>query len=56
MPKVCLIGLITIFLAIPASIGAYKYSENIDKLIPFMSANVLINIATPVLVAVGLLI
>ena len=56
MPKGCLIGLITIFLAVPAGIGAYKHAENIERLIPFMGANVIINIATPVLVAVGLLI
>lgn len=56
MPKGALAGLITVFLAIPAGIGAYKYAENIDRLMPFMGMNVLINIATPVLVAVGLLI
>jgi len=56
MPKGCLIGLATILLAVPAGYGAYKYAENTDRLIPFMGANVLINIATPILVAVGLLI
>jgi 1,4-dihydroxy-2-naphthoate octaprenyltransferase len=56
LPKFSLIGLLTICIAVPASIGAYRYAENIKKLIPFMGLNVVINIATPVLVAIGLII
>jgi 1,4-dihydroxy-2-naphthoate octaprenyltransferase len=56
LPKTCLLGLATLVLAIPAFTGAYRHSENVEKLIPFMGQNVLINITTPVLVAVGLFI
>lgn len=56
LPELSLINLITCLLAIPAGIGAYRHADRIDKLIPFMGANVLINLATPVLVAVGLLV
>ena len=56
LPKISLLGLMTIFLAVPAGIGAYRYAENIKKLMPFMGLNVIINIATPVLVAIGLFI
>jgi 1,4-dihydroxy-2-naphthoate octaprenyltransferase len=56
LPKLSLIGLLTIFMAVPATIGAYRYAENIKKLIPFMGLNVAINIYTPVLVAMGLFI
>jgi 1,4-dihydroxy-2-naphthoate octaprenyltransferase len=56
LPEFSLIGLLTIVLAIPAFVGAYRYSENIKKLIPYMGINVIINILTPVLVAVGLFI
>lgn len=56
LPKFSLIGLLTIFMAVPAAIGAYRYAENIKKLIPFMGLNVVINISTPVLVAIGLFI
>jgi hypothetical protein len=39
-----------------AAIGAYRYAEEIPKLIPSMGLNVILNIATPVLMAIGLLI
>jgi 1,4-dihydroxy-2-naphthoate octaprenyltransferase len=54
LPKISLIGLITIVIAVPTSIGAFRYAEDIQKLIPYMGLNVLINILTPVLVAIGL--
>jgi 1,4-dihydroxy-2-naphthoate octaprenyltransferase len=56
LPKLSLIGIVTIVLAIPSSFGAYRYADNVEKLIPSMGFNVIINIATPVLVALGLLI
>jgi len=54
LPPTCFLGLITLALAVPAFVGSYRYAENTQKLIPFMVMNVLINIVTPVLVAVGL--
>ena len=54
LPKACLIGLATIAIAVPAFVGAFRYGENIEKLISYMGINVIINIVTPVLVAVGL--
>lgn len=56
LPKASLLGLCTIPVAVPASLGAFRYSEDPAKLIPYMGMNVIINIATPVLVAIGLLI
>ena len=56
LPKISLLGLLTILLAVPAGIGAYRFAEDINKLMPYMGLNVIINIATPVLVAVGLFI
>ena len=53
-PKLSLIGLITLIMAVPAGIGAYRHADNIKKLMPSMVMNVLINITTPVLVAIGL--
>ncbi|MCP4667615.1 MAG: prenyltransferase [Deltaproteobacteria bacterium] len=55
LPKLSLIGLLTFFIALPVSINAYRYADNIEKLLPSMGLNVMINIATPVLVAIGLL-
>jgi 1,4-dihydroxy-2-naphthoate octaprenyltransferase len=54
LPPISLIGLMTIALAVPSFVGAYRYAEDIKKLIPYMGLNVVINIATPALVAVGL--
>lgn len=56
LPRFSLLGLLTIIIAIPAFIGAVLYAENEKKLIPYMGMNVVINIVTPVLVAIGLFI
>lgn len=56
LPKASLLGLGSVLISVPAFLGAFIYSENISKLIPFMGLNVIINIVTPVLVAIGLLI
>ena len=51
-----LIGLLTLLIAGPVIVGAYRHAESVEKLVPYMGLNVIINIATPVLVAIGLLI
>jgi 1,4-dihydroxy-2-naphthoate octaprenyltransferase len=56
LPKISLLGLLTFLLAVPAGIGVYRFAEDIKKLMPFLGLNVIINVVTPVLVAIGLLI
>jgi 1,4-dihydroxy-2-naphthoate octaprenyltransferase len=56
LPKVSLIGLFTTVIAVPAFVGALRYSGDAKKLIPYMGMNVIINIVTPVLIAAGLFI
>jgi 1,4-dihydroxy-2-naphthoate octaprenyltransferase len=56
LPPFCLLGLLTLPLAIPVAIGAFRNAEDIQKLVPQMGLNVLINLLTPILVAVGLII
>ena len=56
LPRFSLLGLITLVLAVPAFVGARKYATDTGKLIPYMGLNVILNIATPVLVAAGLFI
>jgi 1,4-dihydroxy-2-naphthoate octaprenyltransferase len=56
LPVGSLLGLATLFLAIPLLKGSINHAEDIHKLIPFMGNNVLVNLLTPVLVAVGLFI
>jgi 1,4-dihydroxy-2-naphthoate octaprenyltransferase len=55
-PLWSLIGLATLFFAIPTSIAVLKNAENIPQLIPSLAQNVLLNILTPVLVGIGFLI
>jgi 1,4-dihydroxy-2-naphthoate octaprenyltransferase len=54
LPLSSLLGLATVFIAIPVAVGAFRYAEDIKKLIPYMGLNVIITIITPVLVAIGL--
>jgi 1,4-dihydroxy-2-naphthoate octaprenyltransferase len=56
LPAASLLGLITLIIAVPLAIGAYRYAEDMDQLMPFLARNVLVNIATPILLAVGLLV
>jgi 1,4-dihydroxy-2-naphthoate octaprenyltransferase len=54
LPKAGLIGLATLLLAVPVMVGVFRNAENMEKLIPYLGLNVILNIATPVLVAIGL--
>ncbi|MDH5727172.1 MAG: prenyltransferase, partial [Nitrospira sp.] len=56
LPKASLLGLGSVLISVPAFWGAFIHAENISKLIPFMGLNIIINIVTPVLVAIGLLV
>ena len=56
LPGSALIGLLSLLLAVPLGIGAYRYAEEREKLMPYLGMNVIINIVTPVLVAIGVFI
>jgi 1,4-dihydroxy-2-naphthoate octaprenyltransferase len=56
LPDLSLLGLLMFPLGVAASVGVYRYAEDLAKLLRFMGFNVLLNIFTPVLMAVGLLI
>ncbi|MBU0985801.1 MAG: prenyltransferase [Proteobacteria bacterium] len=53
-PKVSLIALASIVLAVATVKGAARYADDIPKLIPYMGRNVVIIIVTPVLLAISL--
>lgn len=55
-PPLGLLGLLTLPLAVMAGLSAVRYAEDMPKLAPAMGFNVLLNILTPVLVGIGLLI
>jgi 1,4-dihydroxy-2-naphthoate octaprenyltransferase len=54
LPTFCLIALLTVFLASRAYQGTRQNAENIPALIPSMGMNVIINLSTPILLAIGL--
>jgi 1,4-dihydroxy-2-naphthoate octaprenyltransferase len=56
LPTAGLLGLLTSPLAVYTALGVYRHADDLDALIPYLGHNVLITVATPVLVAIGLLI
>lgn len=55
-PLGSLLALAALVIAIPTVIGVSKHADDIPKLMPYMGRNVVINILTPVLLAIGLFI
>jgi 1,4-dihydroxy-2-naphthoate octaprenyltransferase len=53
LPKMSSLGLLTLPLAIPTMIGVHRHACEIPKLLPYLGFNVIINLATPALVAIG---
>ncbi|MFC2065392.1 prenyltransferase [Chloroflexota bacterium] len=56
LPPFSLLALLTAILALRVIPGVTKNADDIPNLIPFMGMNVIINLATPVLLAIGLFI
>ena len=54
LPWTALLGLLTLPLAVQAGLSSYRNADDLPKLGPAMGQNVLINILTPVLLAIGL--
>jgi len=54
LPWTSLLCLLTVPLAVQSGLGAYRNADDLPRLGPAMGQNVLINILTPVLLAIGL--
>ena len=54
LPLMSFLAYLSILIAVPTVIGAFKYAENISGLIPSLGKNVILNIITPVLLAIGI--
>ena len=54
LPWPCLLGLVTLTLAIPAARDVLRHPDDVKALLPAMGRNVMVNLATPAFVAVGL--
>lgn len=53
MPRACLLGLLTAPLAFVAARDAVRHADDPSLLLPAMARNVVVNLATPALVALG---
>jgi 1,4-dihydroxy-2-naphthoate octaprenyltransferase len=56
LPAAALLGLLTLPLAVATALGAYRYADDVEQLVPHLGRNVLIVVLTPLLAAIGLLI
>jgi 1,4-dihydroxy-2-naphthoate octaprenyltransferase len=56
LPVLGLLGLLPIVIAVPTAVGVMRYAENTEKLMPYLGLNVLLNVITPLLLAIGLLV
>ncbi len=56
LPAAALLGLLTLAIALPTAAGAFRYADNLERLVPYLGLNVLLTVATPLLVAIGLFI
>lgn len=54
LPPPGLLGLLTLVLVAPTARGAYLHADDMEKLGPYLGLNVIINVATPLLTAIGL--
>ncbi len=54
IPLAGLLALLTVVAAVPTISGAYKFADDIPKLVSYMGKNVLVTLLTPLLLAVGL--
>ena len=54
LPAWSLLGLLTLVLAVPTAQKALRHADDLPNLMPALGNNVLINLLTPVLMAVGL--
>lgn len=54
LPGWAALGLLSAVLIVPAAVNARRFADDIPHLVPAMGMNVMINILTPVLVALGL--
>ena len=54
LPPLCLLALLTIPLAVRATMVAFRDGTNLPKLAPAMGINVIVNLLTPVLLAAGM--
>lgn len=53
-PAWALLGLATLLIALPTALGALRHAQQTEQLVPLLGRNVVINLATPALLALGI--
>jgi 1,4-dihydroxy-2-naphthoate octaprenyltransferase len=56
LPAWALLGLLTLVIAVPTALGAYRYADDLEKLAPYLGSNVILTVVTPTLAAGGMFI
>ena len=56
LPTLGLLELLPLVIAVPTAVGVIRHAEKMEKLMPYLGLNVLLNVITPFLLAIGLLI
>ncbi|HOW91812.1 MAG TPA: prenyltransferase, partial [Anaerolineaceae bacterium] len=54
-PAWTLLGMLTLFIAIPTARAVLKNAEDLPALLPSLGQNVMLNLITPVLMGIGFL-
>ncbi len=54
LPAWALLGWLTLPFALSAGRGAYRFADQVGNLLPYMGQNVLLNLLTPLLIALGI--
>jgi len=56
LPAAALLALLALVIAVRVAIGAIRYAEDLPGLLPYLGQNVILQIVTPLLLAIGLFI
>lgn len=56
LPRTSLLGLLMLAVAVPTAVGVLKHANDTKKLLPYLGLNVILNLLTPALVALGLIV
>jgi 1,4-dihydroxy-2-naphthoate octaprenyltransferase len=55
LPLYSLLGMLTLFLAIPAALIVLKFYDNVERLMPALALNTALTLSLPVLISLGLI-
>ena len=54
LPRGGLLGLASVVVAVPTLVGAWRYRDDMKRLMPYLGLNVMTVLSTPLLIVIGL--